>query len=251
MNSYSKFSYPLFNDLPQSLKVLYTMVLLIMGFGYVFAMIQIFEVHSGRDGKPGLSVQDVRIAYSGSKTDTRLEAAIKGPMNSMLQQSEANTIITWVREGAGQDQFEAQVMPVLESRCLACHDGSNPHIPNLSTFDQVSQLTIMDTGVSIGTLVRVSHIHLFGLTFIFAFMGLIFSHSYVRRQWVKSVVIVIPFVAIFLDIMSWWLTKVSAPFAYVVVIGGGLMGLSFAYQWLVSMYQLWFFKCPPGEYCEP
>ena len=251
MNSYSKFSYPLFNDLPQSLKVLYTMVLLILGIGYVFAMIQIFEVHSGRDGKPGLAVQDIQIAYNGSKSDTRLEAAIKGPMNSMLQASEANTIITWVRSGAEQDHFEAEVMPVLEARCLACHDGSNPHIPNLSTFDLVSQLTIMDTGVSIGTLVRVSHIHLFGLTFIFAFMGLIFSHSYVRRQWVKSVVIMIPFVAIILDIMSWWLTKVSEPFAYVVVIGGGLMGLSFAYQWLVSMYQLWFFKCPPGEYCAP
>jgi len=29
----------------------------------------------------------------------------------------------------------------------------------------------MDTGVSIGTLVRVSHIHLFGLTFIFFIMA--------------------------------------------------------------------------------
>ena len=251
MNSYSKFSYPLFNDLPQSLKVLYTMVLIILGIGYVFAMVQIFEVHSGRDGKLGLSVHDIQIAYSGNHADTRLEAAIKGPMKSMLKANEATTIITWVRNGADQALFETDVMPLLEARCLACHDGANPHIPDLSGFNQVSQLTVMDTGVSIGTLVRVSHIHLFGLTFIFAFMGLIFSHSYVRRQWVKSAVIMIPFVAIILDIMSWWLTKVSEPFAYVVVIGGGLMGLSFAYQWLVSMYQLWFFKCPPGEYCEP
>jgi hypothetical protein len=27
-----------------------------------------------------------------------------------------------------------------------------------------------------------------------------------------------------------------------VIIGGGLMGLSFATQWFVSMYQIWFYK---------
>ena len=56
---------------------------------------------------------------------------------------------------------------------------------------------------------------------------------------------------LFLDIASWWLTKVSTGFAYVVMIGGVLMGLSFAFQWLVSFYQILFFKCPPDESCTP
>lgn len=251
MNSYSRFSYPTFDQLPQALKVLYTMVLLILGLGYIFAMIQIYEVHSGRDGRPGLSVEDIRIAYSGNKTDTRLEAALKGPMAGMLPGEERAQIIAWVRDGGKEDAFGQTVQPILQNRCLGCHNGSNPHIPSLTSYQEVKNLAQLDTGMSIGTLVRVSHIHLFGLTFIFAFTGLIFSHAYVRRKYLKSIAVAMPFVAIFLDIMSWWLTKVSTPFAYVVFIGGGLMGLSFAYQWFISMYQLWFFKCPDDSVCIP
>lgn len=251
MNSYGRFSYPTFDQLPQALKVLYTMVLLILGLGYIFAMIQIYEVHSGRDGRPGLSVEDIRIAYSGSKTDTRLEAALKGPMAGMLPGEERAQIIAWVRDGGKEDAFGQIVQPILQNRCLGCHNGSNPHIPSLTSYQEVKNLAQLDTGMSIGTLVRVSHIHLFGLTFIFAFTGLIFSHAYVRRKYLKSIAVAMPFVAIFLDIMSWWLTKVSTPFAYVVFIGGALMGLSFAYQWFVSMYQLWFFKCPDDSVCIP
>lgn len=250
-NTNGRYIYPLFNDLPPSQKVLYTMMLLIMGCGYIFAMIQIYEVHAGRDGRAGLSVEDIKIAYSGSQADTRLEVALKGPMSSMLPESERAVIFDWVRDGAGQAEFETNITPIIQNRCLACHDGSNPHVPNLEGFSNVSQLVQLDTGVSIGTLVRVSHIHLFGLTFVFGFLGLIFSHAYVRRAYIKSIMIMIPFLAIFLDIASWWLTKVSTVFAYTVVIGGAMMGLSFLYQWVVSVYQMWFFKCPPGEICIP
>ena len=251
MNSYTANNYPLFHELPQALRVLYTMVLIILGLGYLFAMIQIYEVHAGRDGEPGLSVEDIRIAYNGSPADTRLEAAIKGPMSSMLPDEDKDTIMVWIGEGANQDTYQTSIKPIISTRCIACHSGENPHIPSLQSYADVKALGEKDTGVSIGTLVRVSHIHLFGLTFIFAFLGLIFSHSYVRRNYVKSIAIAVPFVAIILDIASWWLTKVSTPFAYVVFVGGALMGISFLYQWLISFYQLWFFKCPPEEYCVP
>ena len=251
MNSYGTSRYPYFGDLPLGLKVLYINILLILGIGYIFAMIQIYEVHSGRDGKPGLSVEDIKIAYSGSKSDTRLETALKGPMSGMLPQDDRATIIQWVRNGGKEDEYNARINPILESHCRMCHNGSNPHIPTLMSYSDVKKVAQLDTGVSIGTLVRVSHIHLFGLSFIFGFLGLIFSHAYIRNQTLKIVMICLPFLAIFLDIASWWLTKVTTGFAYVVMIGGGLMAISFSFQWLVSFYQICFFKCPPDEVCIP
>ncbi len=242
MTAGRNFNYPLFNELPQSLKVLYTMILLILGLGYIFAMIQIYEVHAGRDGKPGISVKDIEIAYRGSPAGTRLEAAIRGPMSSMLPAEDAGKIIAWIHSGAQEASFADQVQPIFEQRCQGCHGGGNPHIPTLVSYADVKAVAVVDTGVSIGTLVRVSHIHLFGLTFIFGFLGLIFSHAYWRRAYVKSIIVAVPFVAIFIDIASWWLTKVSGGFAYAVVIGGALIGISFAIQWLVSMYQMWFGK---------
>ena len=64
---------------------------------------------------------------------------------------------------------------------MSCHDGSNPHLPNLGSYDNLKKVTEQDTGTDVFTLVRVSHIHLFGLTFIFFIMGTMFSHAYVDR----------------------------------------------------------------------
>jgi hypothetical protein len=136
------------------------------------------------------------------------------------------------------------VRPVVEKRCLACHDGSNPHLPNLSGYDNIKKVTEIDTGTGIFTLVRVSHIHMFGLTFVFFVMGTIFSHAYLRPIWLKGAVVALPFVSLALDIGSWYFTKLYHPFGWVVMIAGGLMGLSFAFMWLVSMYQMWFSRTP-------
>ncbi len=104
--------------------------------------------------------------------------------------------ITWVHEGADRAKYETDIKPLLDQRCMSCHDGSNPHIPNLSGYDNLKKVTEQDTGADVFTLVRVSHIHLFGLTFIFFIMGLMYSHAYVRPVWFKCAVVALPFVAV-------------------------------------------------------
>ena len=235
-----------FHDLPPGSNILYSMTLLVLGMGYLFAMLYLFGTHAGRDGRPGLSVDDVVIAYSGSQKDTRLEAAIKGPMSGMLHKEDVAEIIVWVRGNAGRDQFQARIAPILQEHCLACHDGSSPHIRNLQGYDNVMQVVKLDTGMDIFTLIRVSHIHLFGMTFIFFITSIIFVHAQVRPLWFKYAVIATPFVAIILDVSAWYLTKVYPIFAWVVIVSGGFMGLAFMVQWSVSLYQIWFYR-PSGE----
>ena len=232
-----------FQWLPFGMRIMFTSTLIVLGTGYLFAMIYIFASHAGRDGNPGLSVQDLIIAYSGSKADTRIESALRGPMAGMLPDTERNVIIAWVRDGAKEDKYASSgTMGIVEKRCLMCHSGSNPHIPNFSNFDGISKVAEADTGMDLFTLVRVSHIHLFGITFIFFIVSSIFCHAYIRPIWVKCVVMMTPFLAILLDIGSWYLTKLYTPFAWVVMISGALMGVSFAIQWVVSMYQMWIYK---------
>ncbi len=50
----------------------------------------------------------------------------------------------------------------------------------------------------------------------------------------------IPFAAMLLDIVSWFITKSTRAIAYVVVYSGALMGLSMGLQTLLSNYQMWF-----------
>lgn len=236
-----------YREFPLSIRVLFTGTLIVLGIGYLFAMIHIYNSHAGRDGLPGLSADDIAIAYSGNKEATKLEAALIGPMSVMLPPVETGSIAGWVRRGLDEREYETQIRPIMEKRCLACHDGSNPHLPNLDGYNELSAVAELDTGMDLFTLVRVSHIHMFGITFIFFIMGLIFSHAYVRPVWAKAVVIATPFAAIILDIGSWYLTKIHPGFAWIVIFSGGLMGLSFAVQWIISAYQIWFSKYEAPE----
>jgi hypothetical protein len=235
-----------YSELPYSQRVLYTATLIVLGMGYLFALINLWHTYAGRAGGSPmmLTVDDLVVVYTGSGKGSRLEAALRGPMSRMLPADEVTTVIAWVDAGADRAKYEADIRPLLEKRCMACHDGSNPHLPNLSNYEGLRKVTERDTGTDIFTLVRVSHIHFFGVTFIFFIMGLMYSHAYVRPVWFKCAIVALPFVALLLDISSWYFTKLYHPFAWVVIFAGGIMGMCFAFMWFTTMYQLWFSRTP-------
>jgi len=235
-----------YSELPYSQRVLYTATLLVLGLGYLFALIYLFHTYAGRStGNPMmLSYEDLVVAYTGSGKGSRLESALRGPMSTMLPPDQVGTVVGWVQAGADRATYEKDVGPLLQRRCMTCHDGSNPHLPNLNGYDNVKKMTEQDTGTDIFTLVRVSHIHLFGLTFIFFIMGLMFTHALVRPVWFKCTIVALPFAAITVDVSSWYFTKLYHPFAWLVMFAGTIMVLCFASMWLVTMYQLWFSPAP-------
>ncbi len=235
--------YRRFSDTSVSEKILDSVFLVTIGIGYVFALLNLYYTHEGRDGKPGLSIEDVKIAYYGSHNQTRLGAAINGPMESNLPSSAAKTtILDWIEHGAKKDEFNAQVKPILDNNCIMCHSAeSGMSIPHLTSYTEVIKLTETDTGATIPALVRVSHIHLFGIAFILFFVGRIFILCEMP-VWLKRVTVGIPFFFLLGDILSWYLSKIVPGFAYAVVGAGALMGISFGAQILVSLYQMWCYK---------
>ena len=122
-----------------------------------------------------------------------------------------------------------------------CHTPSiNPSLPNLKNYTGVSEVSHAG-GATIPTLIRISHIHLFGIAFILFFIGKIFLLCEINI-YVKRVAMVVPFAAMLLDVVSWFITKSIPGFAYVVILSGALMGLSMGLQILLSVYQMWFFS---------
>ncbi len=231
-----------FRDLSPSKRVYYFMVLLIVSFGYIFALVYTHEVHMGKDGKIGLSPEDIKIAYRGNGKKSTLEAALSpgGIMANNLLPLERDIILKWAKEGAEKEKYTAHIEGIIQNRCLFCHNGTNPI--KLKTYDDIVVLMASDAGVSRTSLEKVSHIHLFGLAFIFYIVNRIFMHVEMKDRW-KCLLVALPFAAIIIDIMSWWLTKFSWPlFAYVVYISGIVMALCFAFQVSISMYQIIFGK---------
>ncbi len=234
-NHYSRFS-----DISTSEKILNTVFLLTIGLGYLMALVNMYYTHQGRDGKPGLTIEDIVIQYHGSKEQTRLGTAISGIMEPNLKyKSDKEIILKWINEGADEQGYDQTVAPILNRDCIICHTPAiNPSLPDLTNFKGVAEVA-HSGGAPVSSLVKVSHIHLFGIAFILYFIGRIFLLCEMN-VYVKRIAVIIPFVAMLLDVVSWFLTKTNAGFAYVVVLSGALMGLSMSMQILMSLYQMWF-----------
>ena len=91
-------------------------------------------------------------------------------------------------------------------------------------------------------LIQTSHTHLFGQTLIGGLLGLIFLFTSVR-EWLKAVIVALPFVGTLVDIGGMWLTRfVWPPLSILVIVGGNLFALGYVLITFISLYELWLRK---------
>ena len=226
-------------DTPQ--KILFTGYLSTVAIGYLVAIIQILFTHGMADGKFGLSIDDIVYSYYGNRSGSMLETKLNGSMKENASDQERFQIIQWVRDGADRQDFsESGVDKIIQERCVMCH-SKGASVPDFTDFNVLKELAKQDEGATFGSLTRVSHIHLFGIAFIFMFVGLIFSFNETSTQKYKCLAIGMPYVFLLADILSWWLTKLSPMFAWLVMLAGTGMAISFGFMWLVSVLEMWWF----------
>lgn len=233
-----------FYDRTVSEKLLYTSFLLLVGLGYLMAMSYLYVTHEMNDKKPGLSVADVANSYYGNRSGTRLEAAIRGPMAGNISNDDRDVMVAWLKDGAEEKHFEKDIKPILDKTCLACHvQSSGMNIADLSTYQGIHKFAEVDTGMSMTSLLKLSHIHLFGISLLLFMLGSIFIQTEVN-VWFKRFLVVSPMLAVFVDVLSWFLTKYDSHYAIIVIVAGGILGMSMALQIVISLYQIWTLKRP-------
>lgn len=224
-------------NLPATVKVLFTGYLLAIGLGLCMAGLQIMLTHGMADGKPGLSLDDIVYSYYGNRGGSRLENKLTGSMKEMGTPEARLEIIRWVRNGSPQAEWDSRIKEVFAQNCVLCHSPGGS-LAEFSHYESVKKLAEIDEGASIQNLTSVSHIHLFGISFIFFFMGFIFSFAVGIPRWLKLAAIAFPFVFLILDIISWWLTKWNPGFAWLTIIGGFGYSVASTMMWFISMYQM-------------
>ena len=229
------------SDLALPMKTLFTGYLLAIGLGLLVAGAQIMLTHGMADGKLGLSVDDIVYSYHGKHEGgnaSKLESKLNGSMKDNAPPEVRMAMIKWANNGAPDDEWESAIKPQVEQYCSPCH-ANIPGLANLGDKSVMDEMVKMDEGQSVSTLTRVSHIHLFGISFIFFFVGWIFSYASGFSQGAKAVLISIPFLFLIVDILSWWLTKLSPGFAWLVIIGGFGYSIAATIMIFTALYQMW------------
>lgn len=233
-------------NLSLTLKSLFTGYILVVGLGLLMAGFQILQTHGMADGKFGVSVDDIVYSYYGNRNGSKLEAKLNGSMKDKASPEERLTIIKWARNGADKNQYEQNIKPIIEQRCAICH-GAAPSLVSFNSYSEIMHVAEVDQGVSVSSLTRVSHIHLFGISFIFFFIGFIFSMAIGFNKITKAIIIFFPFLFLIVDISAWWLTKFDPAFAWLVIIGGIGYSIASTIMILTSLYQMWI--CPLRSDC--
>jgi hypothetical protein len=228
------------------LKALFTGYLLAIGLGLLMAGAQIMQTHGMADGKFGLSVDDIIYSYHGNHDGpnaSKLESKLFGSMKDNAPPEVRMALLKWADAGAPASEWESNIKPKVDEYCGPCH-ANMPGLANITEKPVMDQMTKRDEGQSIATLTRVSHIHLFGISFIFFMVGWIFSYATGFSTWLKSFLIITPFAFLIVDVASWWLTKMNPNFAWLVIIGGFGYSLASTVMIFSSLYQMWIMKGP-------
>jgi hypothetical protein len=162
---------------------------------------------------------------------------LKGQMKPMAPDEARFKIIQWARDESNPIAWTQEIKPLFDQYCVGCH-APGASIPDFTQFENVKKVAAVDEGASIASLTRVSHIHLFGISFIFLFVGWIFALAQYPLRW-KLILISTPFVFLLMDVLSWWLTKYHPIFAWLTMIGG--LGYSVASTVMIttSLAQMW------------
>ena len=231
-----------------SIRMLFTGYLLTIGFGLVMAGAQILLTHGMADGKMGLSMDDIVYSYYGNRGNSRLESKLNGSMKANAPDEIRGKLIQWARNGAPEEAWNTEIQNDVQMYCAGCHQNI-PGLADVSDYEVMKEIAKADQGASVDSLTRVSHIHLFGIAFIFFIMGFIFSMSVGIPKWLKEVVILLPFVFLILDIISWWLTKWAPGFAWFTMIGGIGYSLASTFMWFTCIYQMWVLPYNGKDYC--
>lgn len=228
-------------DLALPIKTLFTGYLLAIGLGLLVAGAQIMLTHGMADGKFGLSVDDIVYSYHGnhdSPNASKLESKLNGSMKENAPPEIRMALIKWAAAGAPESEWESSIKPQVDQYCAPCH-ANIPGLTNISDKAVMDVMVQRDEGVSFPTLTRVSHIHLFGISFIFFFVGWIFTYATGFSPVTKAILIFTPFAFLIVDVISWWLTKLEPGFAWVVIIGGFGYSIASSIMIFTSLYQMW------------
>ncbi len=228
-----------FKDLPMSSKIAISMILVLAGFSYILGFLNIWYTYSPADQKPGLSVQDVRIAFWGARGTTKLEKAIDGTMREYFQNdAEHQTVKEWISAGAPESEWP-QIKEIFDGSCNSCHSADEEVAGVvLATYPDVQQYLAQDTGKSIPRLISLTHTHL-PATLVVIFMLLVIFGLTRYSETVKRVVMTFSLAALAFDLGSWWLAKISPALAVLVILGGISLALTFGALVLLSLWELW------------
>jgi hypothetical protein len=229
--------------MPVPTKIIISLFLILCGIGYLLGFANIYLTYSQVDEKPGLSLEDIKLTYYGARDKSTLEKAIDGSMKQYFtDDTEYSKVKDWVLDGASEKVWDSEIEQIFDASCNTCHSAETALADVVTVnYSDIKPLLSANSGKSWSRIVAVSHTHVLATAPLIFLLVLLLSFTSFPSI-IKNVISIFAFSAVFIDIGSWTLAKLSPFFSIFVMIGGMSLGLAFGLLVLLPLYDLWIKK---------
>lgn len=260
------------NELDLPYKILISGFLIVLSSGFGVAQLYLRYTTSKADGVDGLGMDDITATYHGLPGNTSFKKNVLGAMNHFFsesqnpgekltaeEQADVDLCVAWNNAGAPEAGYwdkelkektkdPKSVYRVLLNRgCLDCHaadatmKGNKKDSP-LDSYTNMAKVLKPDTGMPVGRLLSLMHIHLLGMGMMITLVLTALSFTSTHRL-IRTALIVAGLSSVLFDVLGWGAVKFGgAPFAPVVMLGGAMMAGSFGLSVALTLYDIWLKK---------
>ena len=251
------------HGLSNPLRIGITCLILILAGGYVASVCHMYTHYQNKDGQPGLSMDDIVGSFHGMNKPSRLWVAIQGSEREYIPTDEEyQALEKWLSGNRISEDYDSLELgdyapaEIIALNCLKCHkraaaEGEDEQAdPPLEYWDDVKQVAFPKNldPVPLEILATSTHTHALTMPLVALVTCLLFLGTAWPRG-VRHSFVMLTFVALLLDLASWWLAREWVFFCHVLVVTGGVFGGLLALQLIGAFLDTWFgrFICKPKE----
>jgi hypothetical protein len=140
-----------------------------------------------------------------------------------------------------EKSVRVKIKSMIVDRCERCHhEGGQASQFPLGTFEQIHDYCAVETaqgGMSLKKLAQTTHVHLLGFSMLYGLTGLVFAFSS-YPAWFRAILGPFPLLAQLVDISCWWLGRLDAFYAKLIVFSGAAVALGLFLQIILSLFNL-------------
>lgn len=226
------------------------MAVLLMGL--VASAAHLFWHYEKRDEQPGLTVDDVRSAYRGINSPSRLHESLMSGHPEQLPKDSRQTLIKWLEGSKVAEDYDSLDLgasapgELIAKNCVSCHsrkaEKADPRaraLP-LEFWDDVKKVAFARKiePVPVKIVAMSTHAHALSLATLSIVVSLLACATRLPRGLI-SLLIGLTGLALMFDIASWWLAREADVFVYLIVGAGAVYNAGTALLILLITLDLW------------
>ncbi len=231
-----------------------SLLLLVNLGGFLAGGLHLVEHHSNRDGREGITFDDLQGAYHGVSRVAPLRTALEDEhpdelVADILSTEHRSMLLAWLaseRITEDYDSLDLDPPPadVIDQACFACHsrnaEGAKKAEPFLDYWDDVKPLAFSSQvePTSEAILLASTHTHAIALATIAIVLVLLLAAT-ASPGWLTGLVTLAAGAGLAADIAAMWLARTSAAFVWLVLAGGWTFNAAVLLGSLLVLFELW------------